>query len=373
MELDLKKIRQLLLANTESAALALQLLEGRPQLKAAMEEEFAPVWKLLEREGLASIADLFQRFKDGQRLTQKETLAMSAHPALSEPLTYLDLTDCDLSRFTFVPNYLPNLATLDLRSSPLPQFPKRLEDLKNLQQLYLDNTQLSSFPGAILTLPFLKELHVSNNQLTTLPEGIQQLQRLRLFNASNNQLQTLPDGLTQLTDLQTLLLHQNALQALPKNIGRMATLQTLGMSSWDNQLTMLPASFAELHRLERLILASSTPIYSLDPIFECRQLKILDLGLTEAQTLSPKIGQLTNLRHLSIRGKQSLIQQLPHEIGQLTGLTDLFLHDLHDLTDLPDSIQQLVRLERFDINGHSIPKSRQVEIKALLPHCLVRF
>ncbi len=203
MNFDVKKIRQLLLADANSAELALQLLKHRPDLKGLLKEEFAPVLNALQKKRLSSLTALIYKFRNGQKLDTKERLAILAYPELAKDLRCLDLANQRLSTFLPVLTHLSNLETLDLRVNKIHVFPESLRALKNLQQLYLDNNHLSFFPTVLLQLTQLKELQLGGNKIKALPADIGQLKNLRLLNLNKNNLRFLPDALTTLPRLTT--------------------------------------------------------------------------------------------------------------------------------------------------------------------------
>jgi internalin A len=92
---------------------------------------------------------------------------------------------------------------------------------------------------------------------------------------------------------------------------------------------------------------------ALRKIEECRRkrkkgtvLWLDNLGLTH---LPPEIGQLTALGHLVLHNNQ--LTTLPPEMGQLTALTYLYLHNNH-LATLPPEIGQLTALTTLYLHGN---------------------
>lgn len=373
MEEELEKIRQLLLADEKNAKVALQLLKNRPDLKEQLEQEFAPVLEALQKKRLSSLTTLVRKFRNQERLNKKERLAVIAHPEWAKGITALDLADQRLDTFIDIPAHLSHLEVLNLNINKIKVFPKQLKHLGNLKKLYLNNNHLTSFPEVLVGLQQLRELHLGTNKISTIPASIGQLQSLRLLDLASNKLRSLPDSITSLDQLTDLRLHMNQLKQLPTTIGNLAALEFLDLASWKNQLTHLPDSFAALKQLKRLSLTSAKPWRYLEPLFECTQLESLNLGLAEATPLPPQISQLQQLRSLEIYGSRSTLERLPDQIGSLTKLTRLFIYDTHHLKHIPDSIQQLSQLKSLQIVGHSIPKSQQKHIEALLPHSFVRF
>lgn len=74
-------------------------------------------------------------------------------------------------------------------------------------------------------------------------------------------------------------------------------------------------------------------------------------GRTMLSEIPPEIGQLINLRELSIYGLA--LNELPPEIGQLINLRELGLYDL-TLDELPPEIGQLINLEILRIGSNTL-------------------
>jgi Leucine-rich repeat (LRR) protein len=373
MPSDIIKIRQLLLSGGDNAKVAIQLLKGDPNLKAQIEQEFAPALEALGKKRLSSLVTWISKFRSGERLHKNEKLALMAYPLFAQQLERFDLADSRLKALPEHFRYLPHLKSLNLSINKITTFPKQLLELKNLEELYINHNHLSSFPPILTQLVTLKKLYLAGNKLKTIPSEISQLIALDHLDLYNNRLHKIPNGITLLSNLKTLHLGKNHLRLLPQNIGNLSSLESLNIDSWNNHLQVIPESFAKLQKLSYLSLFSVTDIQNIEPIFECKSLTKIDLGLGQSKTISPNIGQLHQLHSLSIYGSNSSIKGLPDSIGNLKKLTHLHLYDIHTLEYIPNSIQQLEQLKSFNIVGHSIPRSRQKEIQELLPNCLVRF
>ncbi|KAH9555040.1 hypothetical protein CY35_08G093800 [Sphagnum magellanicum] len=77
------------------------------------------------------------------------------------------------------------------------------------------------------------------------------------------------------------------------------------------------------------------------------------IGTNLHGTLSPSIGNLTNLKILTIAGNMNLTGQLPSQIGMLTGLVILELEDNNFTMSIPD-LRNLTSLQTLDLSGNSL-------------------
>ena len=88
-------------------------------------------------------------------------------------------------------------------------------------------------------------------------------------------------------------------------------------------------------------------------VWEKGRLTWLALGEDDLQIhlLPENIGQLDGLTHLYLSGNH--LKQLPASIGKLRKLEALYLND-NALTQLPESIGELVKLEQLYLNGNRL-------------------
>ena len=370
---EINKIRQLLINDETNAKVALQLLKGQPKLQLQVEKEFSQVLEALGKKRLSSIPTLLRKFRNEEKLSTKEKMALIAYPKLAESIEVLNLADARLRALPDCIHNLSNLKELDLRINKIGHFPNSIAKIQSLEKLYLDNNHLSFFPEIITQNSNLLELRLATNKISTVPTSIGKLQKLTYLDLSKNRLFQLPHELGTLEHLEELFLDNNKLKVLPPNMGDLSKLKMLNIWGWKHKLAALPESFQRLQNLEQLVLSSSVPIQNLSLLGACQNLKILNLGLSETKELPKEIGGLSQLMRLSIYGSDSLMTTLPESLGNLSELTSLYLYDNHNLKDLPESLGNLSKLELLIVVGHSIPKGRQKEIEKLLPNCTVKF
>lgn len=77
-------------------------------------------------------------------------------------------------------------------------------------------------------------------------------------------------------------------------------------------------------------------------IFQCVNLRRLDLSKNFIDTLSPEIGKLTNLEEINLN--RNRLRNIPREIGNLTNLKVLNI-SRNPILELPDEMSNLVNME----------------------------
>ncbi|MGK7930025.1 MAG: leucine-rich repeat domain-containing protein [Microcystaceae cyanobacterium] len=236
---------------------------------------------------------------------------------------------------------------LDLSNNQLSELPQEIAQLSQLQQLDLSNNQLSELPPIFAQLSQLQQLDLSNNQLSKLPPEIAQLPQLQGLYLSNNQLSELPPIFAQLSQLQQLNLSNSKLSELPPEIAQLSQLQQLDLSN--NQLSELSPEIAQLSQLQRLYLSNSK-LSELPPeIAQLSQLQQLDLSNNQLSELPPEIAQLSQLQQLDLSNNQ--LSELPQEIAQLSQLQGLYLSN-NQLRKLPQEFAQLSQLQQLDLSSN---------------------
>ena len=157
MDIHLEKIKVLLMADEESARLALQLLKGQKELKKEVEHFFSPLLDALKRKSLSSLPSFFKQL-ERKNQTKRE---------VKRNLLFI------LEHSDFLP-YLNGLGSLNLYGMDLEQVPEAIGTLINLKSLNLCNNSLTELPDFIGNLDGVKGLHLSKNQLTSVPIHILQ-------------------------------------------------------------------------------------------------------------------------------------------------------------------------------------------------------
>lgn len=156
--------------------------------------------------------------------------------------------------------------------------------LYGVKQLKLSES-LTEFPIEILTLAdTLEILDLSDNQLTRLPAELAQCKKLKILFASNNPFTQLPPVLGQLPALEMVGFKSNQISSVPAS-SLPAQLRWLILT--DNQITTLPESLGDCHRLQKLALAGNQLTHLPLSMSRLQQLELLRISankLTEFPT-----------------------------------------------------------------------------------------
>ena len=250
-----------------------------------------------------------------------------------------------------------------------------------VRNMTFTENQIESVPAEIANCTELTQLKLFGNKLKSIPVDVIKLSRLKLLWLGNNKLQSVPNEVGQLTGLEALSLDQNELEMLPITLGRLSNLKelrveknpkmygppkhivTMGrtrimhylrlMDSGD-QTGILNLKDLNLTELPREMLSSKvfnclrvhgstiTELYLDQNKLSAIEDEMLVVGvqekvakqLSDLQVLSISNNTLrkvphvfcnfSQLRSLNIE-KNSLIKNLPVEMGNLTSLTELKL------------------------------------------------
>ena len=88
-------------------------------------------------------------------------------------------------------------------------------------------------------------------------------------------------------------------------------------------------------------------------------------------SLPKEIGQLTNLKELSLRYCPN-INSLPNEIGNLVSLEKVNLAYNYSFDTLPAEITQLKNLKSLDIVDTKISQKEKNKLRKILPNCEIK-
>lgn len=114
-------------------------------------------------------------------------------------------------------------------------------------------------------------------------------------------------------------------------------------------------------------------IYELDKISKLKNLEILKLGpYNQIGHLSGKIGKLKCLKILNLSLTQT--QSLPKEVGNLINLEELDL-SMTPIQSLPVELKKLKKLKRIDLTDTPISKDEKLkkEIISEYKHCEIKW
>ena len=158
----------------------------------------------------------------------------------------------------------PSLTLLNLSNNKLASLPDDFVGDKNTLQVFiLAHNQLQTLPPGIGKCGSLTFLNLSFNKLTSLPdEFAEAMKSLQVLNLSGNPLFRLPACVVSSTVLQELYASQTGIEELPDAFPQHSELTKLHL--YDNRISRLPASFANLTQLVDLDLTGLKWIESQD-------------------------------------------------------------------------------------------------------------
>lgn len=235
-------------------------------------------------------------------------------PEELKEMHYLRSLYIDRNRITHIPAFLYQLEELWMGQSVLKECPTGLENLKSLKVLDLAYNQITELDPIIFDLKDLEVLSMFNNNLTEISPEIGKLKQLKTLAISGNQIEKLPVEITQLTQLEELYLNDMGLgdDAFPAGMEKLKNLKKLSIGS-DMSGGGDGNSFSQIP----------------DWIYELDSLEELWLNFGYIESVSSKIGNLKNLKTLSLEGNN--IPDLPSAIFGLDHLQHLYLgeNDFH--------------------------------------------
>ncbi|TKA58263.1 hypothetical protein B0A49_13324, partial [Cryomyces minteri] len=253
--------------------------------------------------------------------------------SLASKLTMLDVSNNRLEQLEHAElNKLQNLVSLRLSNNKLSSLPDCFGAYKSLRSLNLSSNSLSEFPDFLCDVGTLVDLDISFNSISNIPK-MGQLTCLERLWATNNKLSGAfsptfghltnlkeidirfnaidnIDVMSQLPHLETLLVGHNSISAFE---GSFAKIKVLYLNH--NPVTRFGIN-ASVPSLSTLNIASAKLAQLPDDLFQkLSGLTKLILDKNHFVSLSPHVGKLTRLEHLSIA--KNLLDRLPPEIGHL--------------------------------------------------------
>ena len=289
-------------------------------------------------------------------------------------LTMLDISNNRLEQLEHAElDKLQHLVSLRLSNNRLTSLPASFGCFKHLRSLNLSSNSLTKFPDSLGELSSLVDLDISFNSISSMG-SIAKLATVERLWATNNLLSgALPEDLANMTKLKEVDIRHNAIDDIDM-LSRLPNLEYLFMGY--NHVSAFQGSFRNI----ALLHLNNNPITRFDFTDSIPTLKNLDLAkanlaalpddlfrkipnLTKLVldrnhfvSLSPNIGMLTRLEHLSIA--QNSMASLPPEIGRLSELRFLDLRE-NNLSLLPSQIWFAKKLETLNLSSNvlsSFPK-----------------
>jgi adenylate cyclase len=301
------------------------------------------------------------------KYTSNEAWRLPPSLSLASRLTMLDVSNNRLEQLEHADlQKLHSLISLRLSNNKLTYLPKYFGQYKALRSLNLSSNSLSEFPDYMCDISTLVDLDISFNSISTLPQ-IGRLTSLERLWATNNKLSgPFPPSAIKLTNLREVDVRHNAID----NIDVLAQLPKLeylmighnSISSFEGTFTKIRVLHLNHNPVTRFDISAPVPTLSNlniekaklaalpDNLFQkIPNLTKLNLDKNHFVSLSPHIGLLTKLEHLSIA--QNLLSSLPVDIGRLTELRYLDLRE-NNLNSLPAQIWFAKRLETLNLSSN---------------------
>lgn len=308
------------------------------------------------------------------KYTGNETWKLPPSLSLASRLTMLDVSNNKLEQLEHAELHkLQSLISLRLSNNKLSALPKYFGQWKALRSLNLSSNSLTEFPDYMCEMKTLVDLDLSFNAIGALPQ-IGHLTSLERLWATNNKLSgPFPPTANQLQNLREIDVRHN-------NIDNVDVLVQLPKLEWlaigYNNISSFEGTFAKLRNFHLdhnpvTRFGISAPIPTLaslnlekaklaalpDDLFQkIPNLNRLVLDQNHFVSLSPHIGQLTKLEHLSIA--RNLLNSLPPHIGRLVELQHLDLRE-NNLNSLPSQIWYMRKLVTLNVSSNvlnSFPK-----------------
>jgi len=265
---------------------------------------------------------------------------MSSTLIRQEPQKTLDLSTRGLESLPLTAIvHQPSLTYLNLSQNQLTNLPPEIGQLCSLTRLDLEHNELTTFPPEIGGLTALRALIAVGNQLTNLPKEIGRLTRLTTLSVHSNCISHLPCEIGNLSCLCLLFASYNRLSCLPPQIGLLPSLQQFSVGH--NQLTEIPEEIGKLTNLRDLFAHNNS--------------------LTK---LPETIGNLKSLVQFDLA--DNCLTHLPKSIGCLS-FCKLFLNN-NPLLFLPLSMKYMQRVDALK-NSFSDPPKKQKLFPTLLDLC----
>jgi len=246
-------------------------------------------------------------WRDDYRMSVDEVFKKHNRPPLSE-----------LDRFaTGLTIDAPQMGILHIPPS-IYQF-NQLESLKLFQPDQELLQHLHCFPR-------LKYLTIRGNTVSELPRCIWRLP-LEELNLHHTNIEQLPQELGSMTTLKKLSLWNAPINHIPEEIGNLRQLKYLTIS--ELPIDTIPATIGHCQNLEDLEIGELPGVTEVpEEIWQLHRLQKFMFYDTSATKLSPKIGELSQLRELSLEG----FDNYPKSLARLKRLRYVDI-DIPELTD----------------------------------------
>ncbi len=246
------------------------------------------------------------------------------------------------------------------RACPIA-FPKPLGSLKKLRTLRVRGNCFREIGPAVAGLEAVEDLDLGGRcyrapnvnrwswcgpPVSVSPEigRLQKLRRLRLMVMG---LKQIPAEIGRIPTLQEASFIYNDLSELPPEVVSAPALRdlTLDGNLFKTEPTPLPSG----SQVRQLLMSGVTERITAN-VARYPRLEVLSVQSKSLTEVAPEIGQLQELRKLTLLGR---LTALPDTIGRLTKLNEMTLYN-NRLESLPDSIAGMAELQRLELSGNAL-------------------
>ncbi|KAM9251481.1 LOW QUALITY PROTEIN: erbin-like [Cariama cristata] len=209
---------------------------------------------------------------------------------------------------------------------------------------------LEQVPKEIFTFEkTLEELYLDANQIEELPKQLFNCQSLHKLSLPDNDLTILPASIANLINLRELDVSKNGIQEFPENIKNCKVLAVVEASV--NPISKLPDGFSQLLNLTQLYLNDAFLEFLPANFGRLTKLRILELRENQLKILPKTMSRLTQLERLDLGSNE--FTEVPEVLEQLNGLKEFWM-DGNRLTLIPGFIGTLKQLTYLDISKNNI-------------------
>uniref|UniRef100_A0A8C4SBP6 Erbin n=1 Tax=Erpetoichthys calabaricus TaxID=27687 RepID=A0A8C4SBP6_ERPCA len=219
-----------------------------------------------------------------------------------------------------------------------------------ITKLDYSHCSLEQVPKEIFTFEkTLEELYLDANQIEELPKQLFNCQALHKLSLPDNDLTVLPASIANLINLRELDVSKNGIQEFPENIKNCKVLTIVEASV--NPISKLPDGFTQLLSLSQLYLNDAFLEFLPANFGRLTKLQILELRENQLKMLPKTMNKLTQLERLDLGSNE--FTEVPEVIEQLTGLKEFWM-DGNRLTFVPGIIGSLKQLTYLDLSKNNI-------------------
>lgn len=220
--------------------------------------------------------------------------------------------------------------------------------LKNLRALVLRNYELDFFPKEIAELDLYELTLVPKNEMVVnFSEGLSENNTLRELRAKFYA--GIPKQILEQKDLIYLDISDCPIKTLPK-LDSLKKLEVLIANNTDI-VTLSNTNLDHLLKLKELNLSGNKEIEDLGPILNCTNLEFLVINRTSIQCIPHEIENLKKLKKLSI---SNALTSVSDSIGNLSDMRYLSLGGNRNLSQIPHSIVKMKKLLHLDVSSTKI-------------------